>query len=433
MSRLSVLRRSLNRAAAALSRVFRFDERGSVLLMAVAIAPFLIALAVGTYNVGAVVGEKIRLQRAADVGAYTGAVWRARQLNFVALTNRCQAADYGLIGLIVSLKANAEFLRDAWTVIGTIASVVPGIGPAINQAGTAGTTAYVNVARALQYAIPPINRRTRFVSEAQAAFVHAVDLALAPVETGLPNFAADILENIDPRMELEPIVGAVNIWESSKTFDRAVHSQMQDVWRGQLPKYWRGATWYLPMGVPPPRYRRKTKGELWPAHDIVASEAFQTWGYIIFGFGYRSVWSRTARASDAFPTAGAASPATSWNQFHFWPYMDFSDERKRQIREEGLFPSFTTLVSLPADELPTVKIFGHDATRAMEHSGLLSFFSGKLWALSRAEVIYQPRADEAPNLFNPYWTPRLVPVSRLFDENGSALGLGDLVRHVIRH
>ena len=77
-------------------------QRGQI--APVALFGVLIASAtlVMMYNTGQKVTEKSQVANAADAAAYSGAVWTARHLNFMAYTNRAMIANHAAVGHFVS-------------------------------------------------------------------------------------------------------------------------------------------------------------------------------------------------------------------------------------------------------------------------------------------------------------------------------------------
>jgi hypothetical protein len=85
-------------------------EHGQVLLLYLI---FLIPMAMvlfSVWNVGMAVGEKTKVQNAADNAAYSAAVWEARYMNLTAYTNRAMVANYDTVATFVALWSSL----DAW-------------------------------------------------------------------------------------------------------------------------------------------------------------------------------------------------------------------------------------------------------------------------------------------------------------------------------
>ena len=114
--------------------VFARKQRGQAIVAALIIMVLSVAGLVLMYNTGQATSEKLRVVNAADAAAYSGGVWVARQLNFMAYTNRAMIANHVSVGHFVSFASwvenfeeNAENLDD----IGDILQIVPVVGTAI--------------------------------------------------------------------------------------------------------------------------------------------------------------------------------------------------------------------------------------------------------------------------------------------------------------
>jgi len=86
------------------------------------------------YNTGQTTSEKTRLVNAADAAAYSGAVFVARNLNFLAYTNRAMIANHVAIGHFVSYVSWIRYVKDSITTLNNYTRFVPYIGPAIAYA-----------------------------------------------------------------------------------------------------------------------------------------------------------------------------------------------------------------------------------------------------------------------------------------------------------
>ena len=85
----------------------RFAKRddGQVLPLFAILAYALVQVVFGTYNVGEVIEQKIRLQNAMDAGAYSEAVWEARTYNLMAYINRANVANTQTVFWITTNKS----------------------------------------------------------------------------------------------------------------------------------------------------------------------------------------------------------------------------------------------------------------------------------------------------------------------------------------
>ncbi len=81
-----------------------------------------------TLNLGQMVQDKIRLQNTSDASAYSLAVSEAQSFNFIAFTNRTQAAHYNAIMTVQSFQTMALFIESLFgnflDIIWFIASIV---------------------------------------------------------------------------------------------------------------------------------------------------------------------------------------------------------------------------------------------------------------------------------------------------------------------
>ena len=73
------------------------------------------------YNTGTLVGERIRLQNAADSAAYSGAVWEARALNYIAYSNRTIIAELSFISWLCAITSCVK----GWRKLVEVAASIP--------------------------------------------------------------------------------------------------------------------------------------------------------------------------------------------------------------------------------------------------------------------------------------------------------------------
>lgn len=103
-------------------RRLKDDEQGFYLsFMAVAFIIFFMFLA-GTINVGHLVGEKIKVQYAADEAVYSEAVWAARVYNYLAYTNRTIMSYLATVAFVTALESHYKAWYKWETNLNTAAS-----------------------------------------------------------------------------------------------------------------------------------------------------------------------------------------------------------------------------------------------------------------------------------------------------------------------
>lgn len=92
------------------------------------------------YNSGYMVGERMRVQNAADAAAYCGATWVARCYNYTAYTNRAIIAQLSFMTFLVAVTSHLK----AWEKLMELASYVPYVGAIF-----AGVRAVINVIKTI--------------------------------------------------------------------------------------------------------------------------------------------------------------------------------------------------------------------------------------------------------------------------------------------
>jgi hypothetical protein len=95
-------------------------------------AAFLLMLSVllmfAVFNHGHQTNRKTVLVNAADAAAYSGAVWTARNLNFMAYTNRAIFANHAAIGHFVGYMSWLRFYSKLGNNASKVLQFVPGLG-----------------------------------------------------------------------------------------------------------------------------------------------------------------------------------------------------------------------------------------------------------------------------------------------------------------
>ncbi len=80
------------------------------------------------YNNGQKVTERSQVANAADAAAYSGAVWTARHLNFMAYTNRAMVANHAAVGHLVSYVSWIRYIHDSIQYVDRITRYIPYVG-----------------------------------------------------------------------------------------------------------------------------------------------------------------------------------------------------------------------------------------------------------------------------------------------------------------
>jgi len=77
------------------------------------------------FNTGQLTTEKTRLVNAADAAVYSGSVFMARNLNFMAYTNRAMIANHVVVGHLVSYMSWLRYVKDSSNKISRVGRYIP--------------------------------------------------------------------------------------------------------------------------------------------------------------------------------------------------------------------------------------------------------------------------------------------------------------------
>jgi hypothetical protein len=100
-------------------------QRGQIAPIALFGVLIASAVLVVMYNAGQKVTEKSNVVNAADAAAYSGAVWTARHLNFMAYTNRAMVANHIGVGHFVSYVSWVRYIDETIDTIEDFAQFIP--------------------------------------------------------------------------------------------------------------------------------------------------------------------------------------------------------------------------------------------------------------------------------------------------------------------
>jgi hypothetical protein len=114
-------------------------QYGQAIYLALAAIVFLSLMTFASFNLSQITHGKTQTMNAADAGAYTLANTIARDLNFMAYTNRAMVANHAVIGQLVSLASLSEMIYLAANDISKLQylSWIPYIGSILDAIGSA--------------------------------------------------------------------------------------------------------------------------------------------------------------------------------------------------------------------------------------------------------------------------------------------------------
>lgn len=116
-----------------LYRLGNKSQRGNAMLGVIALALMSVLLCIAVFNNGRAVNEKVMLTNAADAAAYSGAVWAARNLNFMAYTNRAIFANHAVVGHLVSYMSWLRFYANFSDKVSLVLQFFPYLGKVIYE------------------------------------------------------------------------------------------------------------------------------------------------------------------------------------------------------------------------------------------------------------------------------------------------------------
>jgi hypothetical protein len=108
--------------------------RGQASVMGIALALMLMAGLFALYNVGQTTTEKTRLVNATDAAAYSSGVQLARNLNFLAYSNRAMIANHMAVGHATSYVSWVNYLDEVVDDLNSWLFWVPYVGQVTNAA-----------------------------------------------------------------------------------------------------------------------------------------------------------------------------------------------------------------------------------------------------------------------------------------------------------
>ncbi len=107
------------------SRAIQRGQIAPVALFGILIASAVLVL---MFNTGQKVTEKSLVANAADAAAYSGGVWTARHLNFMAYTNRAMVANHAAVGHFISYVSWIRYIHDTIEYIDRVTQWIPYVG-----------------------------------------------------------------------------------------------------------------------------------------------------------------------------------------------------------------------------------------------------------------------------------------------------------------
>jgi len=372
------------------------------------------AVLVVMFNTGQKVTERSQVANAADAAAYSGAVWTARHLNFIAYSNRAMIANHVAVGHFVSYVSWVRYINDSIEAIDRVTQWIPYVGQYVDMAEQISAQVRGATEQAAGIAIPAIDAWNANIRAAQAeahaslAFRNVQSLMDQTGRTYDPSIRindSDALSRLPD--ELQPLLQAQLMTQSAAvpafiqryTSSRDSNSMQQLVnasLRGNsdLQRWIVGERgWRENLLAVQLRKRGATSvdGADWRAEDQLQ---FRTRG--VFG------WHRWQRIGDRVSTARAREFDTGYS---------------------GV-PTYYNVSGSPSDSALRIAAIATKAQTSVATADLLGMTATAqplaVAAVARVEfrrprgsafVSLGERRHEYANLFNPFWEAKLAPVT----------------------
>lgn len=154
--------------------------------------------------------ERSRLVNAADAAAYSGAVWTARHLNFIAYTNRAMIANHVGAGHFIAYVSWIRYIEDTSSNLATVTSFIP-----VVNAATRAVERFATVLRQLaeieaEIFVPGVDilNRLYFVAQAEAHLSLVINSVDDVMQQTVAEIDSDIRINNQAAIgNFDPLVG----------------------------------------------------------------------------------------------------------------------------------------------------------------------------------------------------------------------------------
>ena len=120
------------------------------------------------FNTGQKVTERSQVANAADAAAYSGAVWTARHLNFIAYANRAMIANHVAVGHFVSYVSWVRYINDSIEAIDRVTQWIPYVGQYVDMAEQISAQVREATEQAAEITVPAIDAWNANIRAAQA-------------------------------------------------------------------------------------------------------------------------------------------------------------------------------------------------------------------------------------------------------------------------
>lgn len=234
----------------------RQGHAGQAIVFILAMLPILFLSILVVYNAAVATREKMKLQATADATTYSTSVVVARNLNYLAYTNRAMAANEASVALMASLQTSTGMLISSAANVKEIQAVTEGYKGALNLArasrpviGIIYFFRYLRNLAAADRAARAAERIAGYVEPAAKPFQWAADVIrvlnrgislsqpvmMAATVADIPMVAKDVMNANDPdagvpvaETALLSTKYAADVFSFLKTYDQAANGGSEE-------------------------------------------------------------------------------------------------------------------------------------------------------------------------------------------------------------
>lgn len=376
------------------------------------------AVLVLLFNTSQKITQKSLLANAADAAAYSGAVWTARHLNFVAYTNRGMVANHAAVGHFVSYVSWARYVHDSIDYIDRVTQWIPIVGQYIDIAEQIAEQVREVAEQSAEIAVPAIdlwNANLRAAqAEAQAslaldnlnelmqATARAYDPALRVNDrSGLSAMPQEIRTIIDAQVMSQLANVPTFVRRYSASNDRGnvaelIEASLQA--NANMQRWVPGERGWQETGL---AFRLRKQGSTsqiqsaqgadWRARDQLQYRTRRPFG-----------WSSWRRIGENASTATATEFDSDYSGVPSY-YNVAGSPTDRALR-------IAALVTQPQERIATADLLGMQASRLPMTAVAMARVEFRRPTTSAFPALH-PETHEYSNLFNPFWEAHLAGVS----------------------
>jgi len=395
-------------------------RRGQMIVVFVLTWAIFVAGIAIVFNVGTLVGERIRIQQVADNAAYSGAVWQARCLNYLAYCNRSIIGNLAFLAYITAIishmKAWSQYIED----ISYVAAFIPYVGAVISQILSTIADIVEEIADVIE------DVRDSDIWEGILDSIYAAQFAMVVyTEATLPAVVQEVAKDADINIELNgdgilSIPNVINIanflelWKDAQGDGAGLRSVVSDT----ISSWTKGTdTGAIPLA---------DRDWLFPARNPFAytgidgnfsvnSSGFRAQDYGYIRIGSPCFWHGWCMSTIPLTPWYTSERDIDWDDIGFFKFKDDIDSA-----------AFYAVARKPGEALNAFLYRNFVAGAFGVSSGTLVVPDNDIMAVSRALVRYDdPQTGSSryntlksqnrdPNLFNPFWHAQLTPLNHNF-------------------